>query len=118
MKVKDFNYNSENKKIYCITDKGIFSFNFFYLQDLIPFKLSENTDILKNDKIKKLFIKTIQDLYVQNPLIFDYVKYIVYYNYRGKQKKKVFNIYIDAVNEFNKLKKYNLYNNIHTNFKI
>ena len=118
MTIQDFNYNASNQKIYCTTDKGVFRFFLYHFTRLIPFQWEGDNELLKVPKLKALFINIMQDMYVENPAIFEYVEYRINYTYRGKKKEITYNIYLEAIRSWQKMKDFSMYDNITTNFDL
>ena len=118
MTIQDFNYNPKNEQIYCNTDKGVFSFFLYHFTRLIPFQWEGDSDLLNNKNLKALFTNIMQDMYVQNPAIFKYVQYTIFYTYRGKKKEVSYNVYLEAIKAHKKMKEVSLYDNITTNFDL
>lgn len=118
MQIEDFSYNPADKQIYCNTNKGIYRFYLYHLTDLIPFKLEGDKELLKNVNLREYFIEIIQNMYVENPAIFEYVQYTIYYTYRGKKKEVSYNVYLEAIEAWQKMRDFVMYKNITTNFDI
>lgn len=116
MVIQDFNYNTKDNQIYCTTDKGVFSFFLYHFTRLIPFQWDGGSELLKNQKIKSMFTNIMQDMYVENPAIFEYVQYTICYTYRGSKKEVSYNIYLEALRSWQKMKDFSMYENITTNF--
>ena len=118
MTIQDFRFNPQNQQIYCNTSKGVYRFFLYDFITFIPFKWEGDNDILKNEKLRSYFIEIMQDMYVENPAIFEYVQYTIFYTYRGKKKSVSYNIYLEALKAWQKMKEFSMYNNITTNFDI
>ena len=116
MTIQDFNYNPQDKQIYCITNIGVYRFSLYHFISLIPFQWDGGSELLKNQKIKSMFTNIMQDMYVENPEIFEYVQYTIYYTYRGSKKEVSYNIYLEALRSWQKMKDFSMYENITTNF--
>ena len=118
MTIHNFYYNPRDKQIYCITNIGVYRFYLYHFTGLIPFQWDGGSDLLKNPKIEQMFIGIMQDMYVENPAIFQYVQYTIFYTYRGKKKSVSYNIYLEAVRASEQMKECSMYENITTNFDI
>ena len=116
MDINNFYYNTRDKKLYCITNKGVYSFYLHHFARLIPFKWEGESDILISPKMEGFFIKTMELMYKEDPEIFEYVQYTIFYTYRGKKKSVSYNIYLEALKAWQKMKDFVMYENITTNF--
>jgi len=114
MTIQDFNYNPQNEKVYCNTSIGVYRFCLHDFAGLIQW--DGDSEILKNEKLRSYFIDIMQGMYVENPAIFEYVQYTIFYTYRGANKEISYNIYIEALRAWQKMKDFVMYDNITTNF--
>lgn len=116
MDIHNFRYNPADKKIYCNTSIGMYCFYLHHFTSIIPFKWDGESDMLSSPKMEGFFIKTMELMYKEDPEIFEYVQYTIFYTYRGKKKKVSYNIYIEALKAWQKMKDLIIYDNVTTNF--
>ena len=116
MTIQDFNYNPQNEKVYCNTSIGVYRFCLHDFAGLIQW--DGDDEILKNENLRSYFINIMQEMYRENPKLFEYVQYKISYTYRGSKKVVSFNIYLEALRAWEKMKDFSMYDNITTNFDI